>query len=40
MFRQILEVQENNEMDFSKIVANYDKKKFGDHPEVPPLEYG
>ncbi|XP_044269083.1 dynein axonemal assembly factor 11 [Tribolium madens] len=37
---QFLEVQEHNEMDFSKIVENYNKKCPREHLEVPPLEYG
>ncbi|EFA00650.1 Protein tilB-like Protein [Tribolium castaneum] len=37
--KEVLEVPEYNEMDFSKIVENYNKK-CSEHPEVPPLEYG
>ncbi|RZC37238.1 tilB -like [Asbolus verrucosus] len=35
-----LDIQENTEMDISKIVENSKNKSFQDNPEVPALEYG
>ncbi|KAJ3663026.1 hypothetical protein Zmor_007337 [Zophobas morio] len=38
--KNFLDVQQNDEMDFSKIVEKSDKPSFEDNTEVPPLEYG
>lgn len=39
--REYLEVEERDDMDFSKIVENSGKvRDLCDNPEVPPLEYG
>lgn len=38
---EYLEVEEKEDMDFSKIVENSNKPKHVDsNPEIPPLEYG
>lgn len=34
-----LEVEDSDDMDFSKIIENNKKKMFCDNSEVPPLEY-